>query len=846
MDSLVQTLGLHETSPASVYQALGEWSLDSGSSLPATARVQSRPHQWEALLGDTFPTKVAKYGLALGVERQPYQVRRPRPLDLGPTDAAEVTRQVKSHLASGFVEVVPSESDGHLPLSPTALPWERASPVSVNHDSHWATNGKELAGRLRQTAAHCRAGRTKHVHQHRRQHQDKQNLDRLPQVLRGAPGYVHSVLLDYETQLFVVPKPHSKKLRMCQNLKNWNIDFSGSAHFKLDGAKVLAAMLRPGDHACVGDLSQAYHQCGVHPQHRRQLRFRWEGVRYQWRVLPFGIRLAPLYWTKLLRPVIAKARALGIRCLIYLDDLVVIGNSKVAAAIDWATVAGLMARQLGLLFAQDKTNFHPKQVFEALGFVWDCSSTESPRCKLPIPKVKALVRMARRLHAMASNGKAIPNRLLARYLGTLESSRLAWPWVKRVKGAASWCLTQALRRQGWEGNAQLRPVALTDLLLAAKWAASDTGALLLRPAAKVVVQFGADAAKTLQWGAWCKRQPLTLVDGRQLQEVDVETHGPFTAEEYKSSINVLEAIAQKLGLGALLPPVLQDIPLPWLPLTDLQCVCDNTTTLHSNNKQRVRTSWLQLLQANQTWDLVAQAGLDPLRWFTRHLAGVLNVRADRLSRRRFDPKGWSIAPFVAKMLQRVLRVRFLFDLFADRTNNQCNRYSSAMWDANACFVDAFSHLWAPLCPSASDGLCYAHPPYTLIPRVLQRVILEDIELVLITPVWPAQAWWPLLLSLAVDTPVLVPSSPHALLPPGAPANQQRWPGRWRLIAWHISGTASHSSAFRHQQVADSTTRTSRRSRLMRTTSHGMPSSSGSTAEDACIISEIRKGFRLCF
>ena len=70
-------------------------------------------------------------------------------------------------------------------------------------------------------------------------------------------------------------------------------------------------------------------------------------------MLPFGLRLAPLYWTKLLRPVIAKARALGIRCLIYLDDLVVLGRSKLEAARDWATIAGLMARELGLLFAQD-------------------------------------------------------------------------------------------------------------------------------------------------------------------------------------------------------------------------------------------------------------------------------------------------------------------------------------------------------------------------------------------------------------------------------------------------------------------------------------------------------------
>ena len=158
-------------------------------------------------------------------------------------------------------------------------------------------------------------------HMAKQQHQPALLFERRedhPQVFRGARGYVHKVHLDYESQLFVVPKRKQGEWRMCQNLKFWNIDFASRQHFKLEGASALAAMLRPGDWACTGDLSQAYHQCGIHPLHRRQLRFRWNGVRYQWRVLPFGLRLAPLYWTKLLRPVIAKARAAGIRCLLYL------------------------------------------------------------------------------------------------------------------------------------------------------------------------------------------------------------------------------------------------------------------------------------------------------------------------------------------------------------------------------------------------------------------------------------------------------------------------------------------------------------------------------------------------
>ena len=161
--------------------------------------------------------------------------------------------------------------------------------------------------------------------------------------------------------------------------------------------------------------------------------------------------------------MIAKARALGIRCLIYLDDLVVLGRSKLEAARDWATIAGLMARELGLLFAQDKTETLPMQVFEALGFQWDCRGDSSPRCRLPGPKVKALRRMVQRIHAMQTRGDDPPCRLIARFLGVLESTRMACPEVKRFRGATQWCLVRALRAHGWEGKAHLRPEALTDL-----------------------------------------------------------------------------------------------------------------------------------------------------------------------------------------------------------------------------------------------------------------------------------------------------------------------------------------------------------------------------------------------
>lgn len=43
------------------------------------------------------------------------------------------------------------------------------------------------------------------------------------------------------------------------------------------------------------------------------------------------------------------------------------------------------------------------------------------------------------------------------------------------------------------------------------------------------------------------------------------------------------------------------------------------------------------------------------------------------------------------------------------------------------------------------------------------------QLILITPVWPAQPWYPLVLQLCVDLPLLLPISADLLINEGQPA-----------------------------------------------------------------------------
>ena len=99
------------------------------------------------------------------------------------------------------------------------------------------------------------------------------------------------------------------------------------------------------------------------------------------------------------------------------------------------------------------------------------------------------------------------------------------------------------------------------------------------------------------------------------------------------------------------------------------------------------------------------------------------------------------------------------DLFASRLSTQLPWYISCHPDPEALHTDALTMDW-PLFKG------YAFPPFNLIPAVLNKATQDKADILLVAPIWPAQPWWPLLLSLLVEHPDLLkdPGDPQRLHP----------------------------------------------------------------------------------
>jgi len=91
-------------------------------------------------------------------------------------------------------------------------------------------------------------------------------------------------------------------------------------------------------------------------------------------------------------------------------------------------------------------------------------------------------------------------------------------------------------------------------------------------------------------------------------------------------------------------------------------------------------------------------------------------------------------------------------------------------------------------------LGFAHPPWCLIARVLMKVQVKGATVVLVTPLWETQPWFPVVVGMLLDLPTLLPNIPDLLIPfPNCDCPvAETWP---QPVIWKVSGNISNQRRF---------------------------------------------------
>ena len=135
------------------------------------------------------------------------------------------------------------------------------------------------------------------------------------------------------------------------------------------------------------DFKDAFYAIPIHPSHRKYLRFVYQNSVYEFQCLPFGLSAALRAFTKTLKPVLAVLRSLGIRIVIYIDDMLLLHQQSKVLQRMFAQVIAFLEK-LGFLVKIEKCSVAPSQCIVFLGAKLDSTTVT---ISLPQPKLSTIL-----------------------------------------------------------------------------------------------------------------------------------------------------------------------------------------------------------------------------------------------------------------------------------------------------------------------------------------------------------------------------------------------------------------------------------------------------------------------
>ena len=472
----------------------------------------------------------------------------------------------------------------------------------------------------------------------------------------------------FYSSMFMVPKKDGGQ-RPVINLKTLN-RYVKLEHFKMEGLHTVKAILQKGDWMTKIDLKDAFFMIPIAPQFRHLLLFKLNAESFQFNCLPFGLCTAPRVFTKILKLAIELLRSLGIRMVIYMDDMLLMASSKELIQ-EHTYVTIFLLENLGFIINNKKSLLEPSQEIEFLGMI---VSSQTMDLKLPGEKIKKIRSEARNILDSTTPSA----RSLAQLLGKLNATTPALQVAPLFSRALQTCLRQSLASgaQSYQSSVTLSSQAVEDLQWWEQHLASWNGRSLIIPPYTLTII--SDASRQ-GWGANCKGKT---------------TRGPWSPQEQDLHINCLELLAATLAVQTFAKQK-QSISI----LLKL----DNTTAVAYINRRGGTVSPLLSQLAKDLWlwcmkrNIYLQA---------QHLPGVMNTIADRESRTRSDRSEWKLSPRVFQRINEQLGPLSI-DLFASRLSMQLPTFVSWRPDPLAIAADAFTLDWSNL-----PQKIYANPPGT--------------------------------------------------------------------------------------------------------------------------------------
>lgn len=502
--------------------------------------------------------------------------------------------------------------------------------------------------------------------------------------------------------LHLVPKKGPDLFRQILDLRKINLG-STPEKFKMETLESVLKFLRSGFWATKVDLAQGYFHIPIHPDSRKLLGFIWDGITYEFQVLPFGLNSAPVIFTKVMKEVVKKWRLEGAIVFIYIDDILILGrSSEECNEITKRVITDL--EYLGFLIRKEKCQLIPSQNLTFLGIQLDFKEGV---VSIPTEKQSIALESIDKIIIAYENRSYLNTRWIAKVIGKLQFLTLAIPaigvFLNRIRNQmdlvvhrSGWNSSMQIMRGAWKDFKQLRPLIVENKgnlfeldwdLIAVNTDASLTG-------------YGAHSKELTISGIW--------------EPTNGETE----------HINILE---MKAVLVFFQTAVKKGI---FLRGSQFHLRVDNMTALSYIRKGYGSIPHLATI-ARQIWILLL--GQDWSIPKVSYIPSETNQIADQLSRLG----EWESSEALVELVEREFGTHHV-DRFASRLNSQLTTFNSFTKEN-----DALLELWE----ESVDKRSYCAPPLGLISQSLVHLIKSRARATFILPSWSSASWYPVMLRL---------------------------------------------------------------------------------------------------
>ena len=561
----------------------------------------------------------------------------------------------------------------------------------------------------------------------------------------------------YYSTLFTRPKEDGS-IRVILNLKGLTSHME-KVHFKMETVRDVILMMRPNCNFSSIDFKHAFYSIMIDKTSRKYLRFIWRGRHLQFTCMPQGLGPASRVFTKLLKPILAHLRSLGIEISIYIDDSILIDDDESTTHEDDVEYAAVKFDKLGYTVNGRKSVFptrgsRNKQI-KHLGFIFN---SVQMTVQLTDKKQSKIAEQAGAL--LSASEVTIQD--LASFVGKLVATEPGFPHAPIYYKHIEIFKNEQIRFN--RGNL-LAPVNLTrEVASSIRWWQDNVAHICRHVIVPKPSHFIESDSSDFAWGG--------CVNGIS------KARGPWSSEESLMHINVKELTASFFMLKTYCSD---------MNSTHIRLKMDNTTAVACvNRKASTKPELMRVTREMWLWALDRDITIS-----AEYLPGRFNQVADDESRMvdNVDTE-WMIKSHIFRDFCALLG-RPDIDLFASRLNAQLENYVSYRPDPDARAVDSFMLDWTCF------DMPYLFPPFSVIARVLSKVRREGVTAVMVLPIWPTQSWWPAALAMAVAQPYILPK--HCLWMPQAEGMQHPLT-TMRLAVLKISGLRSASEAYRTQSL----------------------------------------------